>query len=49
MSLGFGIDTLVVIDDIVADSHTLIADKDGGACDQLADVILTFVAKRTSQ
>jgi len=40
---------LVFIDDVLANTHTLITDEDGRTCDQFSNIILTLVAKRTSQ
>src|SRR5206468_6440193 len=39
----------VLRDDVVAEIHTLVADVDGGACDQLADLVTAFPTERTPQ
>src|SRR5438046_10765610 len=39
----------VLRDDIVAEIHTLVADVDGGAGDQLADFVTAFPTERTPQ
>ena len=42
-------DPAVVGDDVVADVHALVADEDGGAGDQLADVVLVLVAEGAAE
>src|SRR2546427_12073092 len=39
----------VLRDDVVAEIHTLVADIDGGAGDQLADLVTAFPTERTPQ
>ncbi len=43
------IEPVVVGDDVVADLDAFIADEDRGAGNELADVVLIFVAERTAQ
>src|SRR5262249_24237096 len=43
------LEPVVVRNDVIADLDALIADEDGGARDQLPDVILVLVAERTAQ
>jgi hypothetical protein len=40
---------VVVRDNVNADLHALVADEDGWACNQLANVLLTFVAEGASE
>ena len=42
-------EAIIVRDDVVTDFDTLIADEDGGTGDELTDVVLIFVAERTTQ
>jgi hypothetical protein len=44
-----GLEAVVVGDDVVADLDTLVADEDGRARDQLADVVLILVAERAAE
>ncbi len=46
---GLPLGAAVVRDDVVADVDALVADEDGGAGDQLADVVLVLVAERAAQ
>jgi hypothetical protein len=39
----------VLLDDVLADGHALVADKHGWTRDQFPDVVLALIAKRTSQ
>jgi hypothetical protein len=39
----------VLRDDVVAEIHALVADVDGGAGDQLADLVTAFPTERTPQ
>jgi len=43
------LEPVVVRDDVVADLDTLVADKDGRACDQFANVVLILVAERATE
>ena len=43
------VEPVVVRDDVVADLDALVADEDGGARNELADVVLIFVTERAPQ
>src|SRR5207247_7984960 len=47
--VGASLHPAVVRDDVVADVDALVADEDGGARDQLADVVLVLVAERATE
>src|SRR6266571_441125 len=47
--VGAALDPAVVRDDVVADIHALVADEDGGAGNELPDVVLIFIAERTAE
>src|SRR5262245_23368552 len=43
------LESVVVRNDVVADLHALVADEDRRARNQLADVVLIFVAERAAE
>jgi hypothetical protein len=49
MTLNVSLDNLVIVNDVVADANTLVADEDSWPCDKLANVVLALVAKGTAQ
>jgi hypothetical protein len=49
MTLDISFDDLIVIDNVVTDAYTLVTDEYGRARDQLANIVLTLIAERTTQ
>jgi hypothetical protein len=49
MAFPFYLYRLVIFDDVVAYTDTLVTNEYGRACNQLSDIILALVAERTAQ